>query len=279
MIYDVPIYRQLGDCVVAVTFSDTVSLAENFRVHAIADTIAEHPFPGLVEVVPHIRSLGIVFDRTMTDADRITAQLKDTVAATARPRVLRSRRFEVPIWYDDPWSRALADRFKVENNLEFLARSNGIDPQEVIARHTGTDFWIAAVGFVPGCYWALPLDQDKALSAPKYVVPRDYTPARTLALAGLSSTIYPYAGPGGYQCIGRTPIEFYMLGQPGPLYPEDGALVRRGDRHRYRAIDALEYEAIREQVRSGSYQIKFIEEDLDLTTLDLVPSGNEEGAA
>lgn len=276
MIFETPVYRQLSDCFVSVSFADTVHLTENFRIHAIADRIENEPFSGLVEVVPHIRSVGIVFDSATTTAERIIAALKEVVADTAPPEKLTSRIFDVPIWYDDPWCRGLAQKYDVEDNIAFLAKANGIEPHEVIERHTGTDFWISAVGFVPGCYWALPLDPSKGLSAPKYTVPRDYTPARTLALAGLSSTIYPYPGPGGYQCIGRTPVEFYQLGQPNGLYPEDGALVRRGDRHRYRAIDAMEYEAIREQVHAGSYQIAVKEEVIDLSELDVTRKDEKE---
>lgn len=273
MIYHQPKYQLLGDCLVAVSFADTVSLAENFRIHAIADAVAANPFKGLVEVVPHIRTLGVVFDRSETTADLIIEELAEVVGATPRPTTLRSRLFEVPVWYDDPWSAALALKYGVPDHLDFLASVNGIPRDEVVARHTGTDFWISAVGFVPGCYWALPLDMSKALSAPKYTVPRDFTPARAMALAGLASTIYPYAGPGGYQCIGRTPIEFYQLGSSSALYPADGALVRRGDRHRYRAIDALEYDAIREQVRAGTYQMKVSEEDVDLNNFSNIGEG------
>src|SRR5690606_27440061 len=82
MMFDPPKYHQLGDCIVAVSFSDTVSLSANFRIHAIADAIAEAPATGLVEAVPHIRTLGIVFDRMLTTADHIIGYLAEMVEAT-----------------------------------------------------------------------------------------------------------------------------------------------------------------------------------------------------
>lgn len=269
MPHEQPLYSRLGDSCVSVSFSDTISLNVNFRVHAIADALIQRALHGVVEVIPHIRSVGVVFDRQLVDAGRIERALRETVQGTDTPQRMTSRRMVLPVWYDDPWSSAVARKYEVPDNLDFVAQANGIDRQEVIARHTGTDFWIAAVGFVPGCYWALALDESMALSAPKYATPRDFTPSRTMALAGLSSTIYPYAGPGGYQCIGRTPVEMFRTQSADPLYASDGGLVRRCDRHRYRAIGALEYEDIRERVLAGTYKFEIEEGEFDLATQTL----------
>ncbi len=264
MIFDEPKYRALGDCYLSVEFADTVHLSENFRIQAISNALAQNKLPGVVEIVSHLRNFAVVFDRTMTTFDKVLDYAKEAVAGVKVPTSVESRLFGIPVWYDDPWSQATAKKYEVENNLEFVAKNNSVTKEEAIDRHTGTDFWIAATGFVPGCFWAIPLDFELVLSAPKYRVPRDFTPARAIALAGLSTCIYPYAGPGGYQCIGRTAIEVFVRNPASDLFHESGALVRQGDRHRYYTVDALEYEDIRNRVEAGAYEYEVSSEKVDL---------------
>lgn len=54
------------------------------------------------------------------------------------PTTVQSRLFRIPVWYDDPRSQALARRYDVPNNLEFVAEANGIAPDEAIRRHGAT---------------------------------------------------------------------------------------------------------------------------------------------
>ena len=265
MIFAEPKFRALGDCYLSVEFADTIHLSENFRIQAIADALSQDRLPGVVEIVSHLRNFVVIFDRAITTFDKVMDYAKEGVAGVEVPERVESRLFRIPVWYDDPWSQATAKKYDVENNLDFVAKSNGLTKDEAIAHHTGTDFWIAATGFVPGCFWSIPLDFDLVLSAPKYRVPRDFTPARAIALAGLSTCIYPYAGPGGYQCIGRSAVEVFERSPTSELFHESGTLVRQGDRHRYYTVDPLEYEDIRDRVDGGAYEYEVGLETVDLS--------------
>ena len=265
MIFEEPRYRALGDCYLSVEFADTIHLSENFRIQAITDALAENKLPGVVEIVSHLRNFVVIFDRNVTTFVQVQDYAKEGVAGVDLPERVESRLFRIPVWYDDPWSQATAEKFGVGNNLAFVAETNGLSKKQAIAHHTGTDFWIAATGFVPGCFWSIPLDFKLVLSAPKYRVPRDFTPARAIALAGLSTCIYPYAGPGGYQCIGRSAVEVFERNPTSALFHESGTLVRQGDRHRYYAVDPLEYEDIRERAKAGAYEYEVTHETVDLS--------------
>ncbi len=158
MIYDEPIYRPLGDCYLAVEFGDEADLSLNFKVLALADALKKAEVPGIIEIIPSFRELGLLFDRFETDHEALKQAVIPIQAAVADVETLPSRLVELPLWYDDPWSAELAKRFNVQKNIDFVAECNGITVDEVIARHTGTDYWIVCVGFTPGCYFSLPLD-------------------------------------------------------------------------------------------------------------------------
>lgn len=264
MIYDEPVFRPLGDRYLGVEFGDEARLELNFRVLALADRLeAERP-PGVIDVIPSLRQLAVVLDPAVTSHAHLRAHVGEVLEDLGEVRTLPSRRFRLPCWYDDPWGAELARRYGVQKNIEFVAAQNGLSVEQVIERHTGTDFWIVCVGFTPGCYFSFPLDQSQRLVAPKWVTPRDYTPARMLALAGFSTGAYPVASPGGYQLLGRLAVNIYEPAPRNRAFPADGVLLRAGDRIRYVAVDALEYDEIWTAVEAGEYEYDVVEEDFDV---------------
>jgi KipI family sensor histidine kinase inhibitor len=264
MIYETPLFRPLGDCYLAVEFGDEADLLLNFRVLALADVLEREAIPGVIEIIPSFRELGIVFDRFETDH----AALQETVAALQKTvsdvDQLPSRLVELPVWYDDPWSADLAKRFNVQKNIDFVAEANGITVDEVVRRHTGTDYWVVCVGFTPGCYFSIPLDASKWLKSPKYKIPRSYTPARLIALAGFSTGAYPVASPGGYQVIGRLAVNIYEPNSRSSAFPDDGVLLRAGDRLRYYNVGALEYDDIWNAAQEGTFKYRITDELFDV---------------
>ena len=265
MIYEKPVFRPLGDCYLAVEFGDEADLSLNFRVLALADALQREEIAGVIEIIPSFRELGIVFDRFETDYET----LKDVVASVqktvAEVEKLPSRLVELPVWYDDPWSADLAKRCNVQKNIDFVAEANGISVDEVIRRHTGTDYWVVCVGFTPGCYFSIPLDASKWLKSPKYKTPRSYTPARLIALAGFSTGAYPVASPGGYQVIGRLAVNIYEPNSKSTAFPDDGVLLQAGDRLRYYNVGALEYDDIWNAAQEGTFKYRITQEEFDVT--------------
>lgn len=264
MIYDEPVYRPLGDCMIGVEFGDEADLRLNFKVLHLERLARQADIPGVIETVPSLRELAVVFDRIQTTYAEVQGALERLIADMDDVRSLPSRRWVLPCWYDDPWSAALAARYNVENNLEIIARENGITKSEVVERHTSGDFWVVCVGFTPGCYFSKPLDPAMHLAAPKWKTPRDFTPARCLALAGFSTGAYPVASPGGYQLLGRLAVNIYEPNPRNGAFPPDGVLLRAGDRIRYRNVDALEYDRIWSEVEAGRYEYDVVEEDFDV---------------
>jgi inhibitor of KinA len=62
-------------------------------------------------------------------------------------------------------------------------------------------------------------------------------PAGSVGIGGAQTGVYPLASPGGWQLIGRTPLALFR--------PEarPAALLGPGDRVRFRAITALEFDS------------------------------------
>ena len=265
MIHDEPVFRPLGDRYLAVEFGDEANLLLNFRVMALQQALEAEAIDGILELIPSLRELGIVFDIERTTHRRLEEAIKPLLPHVRDPKTLRSRHVRLPVWYDDPWSAETARRFKVEKNIDFVARINNMTIEQVIETHTASDHWVVCVGFTPGCYASRVLDPSKGITAPKYKVPRSFSPARAIAVAGFLTGPYPVASPGGYQLIGRLAVNLYEPIPRNKDFPEDGVLLRTGDRLRYVSVSPLEYDDIWDSVQRGTYDYGFRDEVFDVT--------------
>ena len=184
MVYDEPVFKTLGDTAINVEFGDESSIPINFRILALDFALREHPPTGLVETNPQVRTLGLVFDPLTTTRAHIVDHVKALIAAQGTVATLPSRRVIIPALYDDPWSRECAEAFGVRNNIEYIAEFNGMTVAQVIETHTGCDYWVTGVGFVPGAFMSYAMDPGKRFGAPLYRTPRTWTHARLLNFGG-----------------------------------------------------------------------------------------------
>ncbi|MFV0462885.1 MAG: 5-oxoprolinase subunit B family protein [Nostocoides sp.] len=164
--------------------------------------------PGVLEVVPAARTVLVTFgDVAATRAGRpVLGQLVPSApAADAGPEVV------IAVHYDG-------------EDLTAVARLTGLDPAEVIRRHTSSSWRVHFVGFAPG--FAYLSGGDPALVVPRRDSPRAAVPAGAVGLAGEFSAVYPRPSPGGWQLIGRTEESMWDLRRDPPALLAPGMRVR-----------------------------------------------------
>jgi KipI family sensor histidine kinase inhibitor len=102
-----------------------------------------------------------------------------------------------------------------------------VDADEVVRRHTGTEWTVAFCGFAPGFGYLTP--DGEPWDVPRRDSPRTRVPAGAVALAGGFSGVYPRESPGGWQLIGRTDVAVFDVAR------DPAALLRPGVRVRFGA--------------------------------------------
>jgi inhibitor of KinA len=80
-----------------------------------------------------------------------------------------------------------------------------------------------------------------ALATPRLPNPRKQVPAGSVAIGGNQTGIYPFATPGGWRLIGRTPLALFRP-QSANL-----SLLSIGDRVRFVSIPAEQFAVAEEQ--------------------------------
>ena len=187
------------------------------RVRALDAALAREPPPGLVETVPGLRALLVVFDPVRTSADEVAdwarERLRRPPTASSAPAV-----HEIPVHYGGADGPDLAE----------VAERAGLSPDEVVARHAAGEYTAQMLGFMPGFAYLGPLAPE--LRLPRRATPRTRVPAGSVAVAGAQTAVYPAATPGGWHLIGRTTVPLFDAHASPPVR------IRSGDRVRFVAV-------------------------------------------
>jgi inhibitor of KinA len=216
---------EAGDSAVIVELEDRIDARVNAKATRIADAAARARIPGVRDVVPTYRTVAVYFDPLRTDYAALTALLEREGGRDSRDEVEPSEPTMVPVCYGGASGPDLAD----------VAKFAGMSEAEAIALHAGETYRVYMLGFVPG--FAYMGTVDRRIAAPRHAVPRTRVPAGSVGIAGLQTGIYPVDTPGGWQLIGRTPLQMFDPERPRP------SLFKAGDRVRFQPISPEELAA------------------------------------
>ena len=86
--------------------------------------------------------------------------------------------------------------------------------------HSATIYRVFMLGFVPGFAYLGVVDARIAM--PRQATPRVRVPTGSVGIAGVQTGIYPAETPGGWQLIGRTPVEAVRPGATGAVSAQSG---------------------------------------------------------
>jgi KipI family sensor histidine kinase inhibitor len=209
----------LGDAALVCTLPPPATLAAQRKIWALAREALQ--WPAVREALPGMNNLTLLFDPAAIDAAELEIQvlaawpqLAEAVADAASDAGER-RTIEIPVAYGGAHGPDLAD----------VAAHTGLSPAEVVRRHAAGDYVVYLLGFLPGFPFMGGLPAE--LATPRRAEPRVAVPARSVGIGGAQTGIYPLVSPGGWQLIGRTPLELFdpQAGEP--------TLLRAGDRVRF----------------------------------------------
>lgn len=249
-----------------VQISEEMSLPANFTAMAMSRALADRGLEGITDICPSNASLLVRFDPDVIAPSEVEAAVRGAEEAVAEEKhlSLETRIFDIPVWYDDPFTTETAARFRDRHqrpeggDLEFAALENGLPSVEAFIEAHSSAPWIASmVGFVAGLPFLFQMvERERQLEVPKYLRPRTDTPERTVGYGGCFTAIYSVRGAGGYQMFGITPVPIFDPEQRLPDFADFSVLFRPGDILKFRPIDEAEYERIRAEVDAGTWQVR-----------------------
>ncbi len=171
------------------------------------------------ELVIAYNSLTIYHDKTLNQNEAIK-KLKDLYRQKNNHHHYQSPAtvWKIPLCYD----------VKFGHDLDRVSRINKLSIKQVINLHTAPLYPVYFFGFLPGFPYLGGL--DPALYTPRLSTPRSMINSGSVAIGGQQTGIYPTQSPGGWNIIGRSPIELFDSSRTSPIK------IKVGDKIKFTSI-------------------------------------------
>lgn len=223
-----PTISPVGDRAISIDFGQVIDPTINRHIRQTIERIKELQLDGIIELVPTYCALLVEYDAMLYSYSEICniiePTLEEGMANTINELVTV---VEVPTVYGGEFGP----------DLSFVASHNHLSEDEVISIHSGTDYLVYMLGFIPGFTYLGGM--DPRIATPRLSSPRTLIPAGSVGIAGEQTGTYPSDSPGGWQIIGRTPVTMYDMSKA------QAALLKAGDYVRYVPIDESEFHRVK----------------------------------
>ncbi len=188
------------------------------KIHNLTEGI-QKLYPDIIsDFVPAYNSLGIVLENSALELSEVLEKIEKPETEDS----LKITKYEIPVYYD------------LGLDWEELERRTELPKVEIIDIHSGTEYTIAMLGFLPGFVFLEGLDER--LYVPRKKNPRTKIPAGSVAIGGHQTGLYSLESPGGWQIIGRTPQSFFDVQNNPPT------TLKAGDKVRFIPISLKKFE-------------------------------------
>ena len=146
--------------------------------------------------------------------------------------------WEIPVCYDASFGI----------DLEEIANKKKCSVADIIRLHTETDYLVYFIGFQPGFLYLGGLHQN--LHVPRKSNPRVRVDKGSVGIGGAQTGVYPQNSSGGWNIIGKSPLNFFNMKATNPCF------AKPGDRIQFVAVDIHTFYEIEREVIKQEFIIK-----------------------
>jgi inhibitor of KinA len=208
----------MGETAISIEFGKEISIDGHEKVMALLHVLQHQPIPWIKDIIPAYTTLTIVFDAMMVYKlspaapihSTVKQQLVQMLELCSNTNGVPPRKMEIPVCYDEI--------FALDTKNMALEKNLSID--EIIDLHVSKTYRVYMIGFLPGFPYMAAVDEK--LTTPRLSSPRSNVPAGSVGIAGEQTGIYPLDSPGGWNIIGRTPLQLFDASKENPVFLQAG---------------------------------------------------------
>jgi inhibitor of KinA len=216
-------FQAASDQALLVYLGEEIGAAAHERVVQLLRLLQREPIKWIRNIQPAYCSLLITFDAVAVDHAEVQAKISELEKRAKKLPAVKPRLVEVPVCYGGEFGP----------DLDWVAEQRGLPAEKVVELHIARIYYAYFLGFAPG--FAYLGDLAEELTVPRLQSPRKELAAGSVAIAGRQTAVYPFATPGGWRLIGRTPLEMFRKDR------EPMGLIAIGDQVKFRPITRAEF--------------------------------------
>ncbi|MDP0507314.1 MAG: 5-oxoprolinase subunit PxpB [Fusobacterium sp. JB019] len=217
-------FLKAGDSSLVIELGNEIFPIINFKLKKITEFLDNANIKGIKDLLPTYRSIIVYYNPLIVSFEEI----KEIVEINCNfehenTENIEKEIVEIPVVYGGEYGP----------DLENIAAHNNLTTEEVIKIHTSGEYLVYMLGFTPGFPYLGGM--DKKIATPRLKEPRTKIPAGSVGIAGEQTGVYPIESPGGWQLLGRSPLDFFNPNSEKPF------LLKAGQYIKFVAITEEEY--------------------------------------
>jgi inhibitor of KinA len=216
-------FQPASDQSLLVYFGEEIALSAHERVRKLLGLLERQPIAAVRNLNPAYSSILISFDAMKLNHGGLRETLLSYLDRFDKVDLPEARELRIPTCYGGEFGP----------DLNEVASLHGLTAAQTIELHASVTYVVHFLGFVPG--FAYLGELPEALATPRLDTPRRSTRPGSVGIAGKQTGVYPFATPGGWRLIGRTPIAMFRLDR------KDMNVLSIGDRVRFTPISPLRF--------------------------------------
>ena len=241
---EIPTLTYAGDQALLVEFGNSIDIEINNKIRNLMVQLEQSQEDWIIDLVPSYKSLLVIFNPALSERKLIETYLLELAENLGQTDTSAERLIKIPTLYGTDFGI----------DLDFVAKNSKLSIEEVISLHSEPKYRVYMIGFAPGFPYLGGLNEK--LTTPRLESPRLKIPAGSVGIAESQTGIYPNDSPGGWQLIGRTPLNLFDPNRENP------SLLIAGDYMKFEPLESPEeYSDIKSDIESNNYK-------LEISTLD-----------
>ena len=230
-------YKPYGDSAILIDWHAEISISISNDILEFYKKIKDLKDTNIVEVIIGYSSLTIVFKKRITDYFKEVKSLKEVynlkdISFKRTPFI-----WQIPVCYDVDFGK----------DLQEMSNITKLEISEIITLHSEKLYRVYFIGFLPGfCYLG---GLNERLFLERKPNPRLHVAKGSVAIGGKQTGIYPAESAGGWNIIGKTPVDFFNVCLEYPCFAKAGDFIK------FITVGKDEFFQIEKEVKDTSYEI------------------------
>ena len=232
-----PTYKQFGEKAILIEWPAIIDDEILNDILLFVEKIKAHKEINYIDLIQGYNSLTIIYKEFIENFCEEVALLKSVYSSTLKIAKQDYFLWEIPVCYD----------LEFGIDLQELSKKSSLEIDEIIKNHSETIYKVFFVGFLPGFLYLGGLNEQ--LFFDRKPNPRLHVAKGSLAIGGMQTGVYPQNSAGGWNVIGKTPIDFFDVNQPNPCFAKAGDFIK------FNPISLDEFYQLEKEIEDKKYQL------------------------